>query len=452
MVYIINNYDGSQLVGIQDQTINNTATSLRLPGRDYKPYGEVIVENLVWMLQHFSGLTPPLRAVEGQVWYDSGLKVLKVYDRNQWLTVGKASVGDQLPASGQDGQLFYHTTRKQAYVWDFSTWRLIAPVGAADGDDPVPTAQTNHTQWEALRVSDSGGGGHSVLKLSVGGTCVAILSEDQFNINPGAIPGYNLTALVSGINLNTGMVLNGTATQATLAANSNNLGGVPGTSYMRLDQTNVPTAAGLSLGSPSSPYLNIYADNFVGNATSATSSTSATNATQLAGQAASYYLDATNINAGTLNVARLPYTPVNKAGDTLVGSLSMSGTLTLNADPAAALQAVTKQYVDAIAATIPPNLTFTFASQVDSTSGFSSGIGVIDDASNYFDVFPPVGKTMANLVAFTSGISIIQWSGDVNFDDTLISKWVALGDRVRVWSYNTEQRALPASNYLAIWR
>jgi hypothetical protein len=403
MVYIINNYDGSQLVGINDQTVNSTATSLRLPGRDYKPYGEVIVENLVWMLQHFSGTTPPLRAVEGQVWYDSGLKVLKVYDRNQWLTVGKASVGDQLPASGQDGQLFYHTTRKQAYVWDFSTWRLIAPVGAADGDDPVPTAQTNHTQWEALRVSDSGGGGHSVLKL----------------------------------------VLNGTATQATLATNSTNLGGVPGTSYMRLDQTNVPTASGLSLGSPSSPYLSIHATTFDGNATSATSAASSANATQLNGQAASYYLDATNINAGTLNVARLPYTPVNKAGDT------MTGTLTLNADPVAALQPTTKQYVDAIAATIPPNLTYTTG--VVQASPFQNTTAGPDFNLNYFDLPPPVGKTVANLVAFIPSIHAIYFAGNVNFDDSLHCQWQIVGANIRIWVFNTEQRLAPSANYLAIW-
>ena len=453
MVYIINNYDGSQLVGINDQTVNNTATSLRLPGRDYKPYGEVIVENLVWMLQNFSGTTAPLRAVEGQIWYDSTLKVLKVYDRSQWLTVGKASVGNQLPASGQDGQLFYHATRKQLFVWDLTNWKLIAPIGASDGSDPVPTAQINHTQWEALRVSDTGSGSHYVLKLSVGGTCVAIFSEDAtFPISPGAIPGYGLGVIGPGINLNTNMLLNGTATQADVANNSLNLGGALATAYMRVDQTNVPTAAGLSLGSPSSPYLNMHADNFVGNASSATSATSAANATQLNSQAASYYLDATNINAGTLNVARLPFTPVNKAGDTLVGNLSMSGTITLSTGPVAPLQPATKQYVDDIAGTIPPNLTFTFASQVYSTSGFSDGIGLIDDSKNYFDVFPPAGKTMAQFVAFTSSISIVSWNGDVNADDTLISKWTELSDRIRVWSYNTEQRGLPASNYLAIWR
>lgn len=61
------------------------------------------------------------------------------------------------------------------------------------------------------------------------------------------------------------------------------------------------------------------------------SSSYAINVTSFNGQAASYY---TNI------AARLGYTPVNKAGDT------MTGPLVLNADPSATLGAATKGYVD----------------------------------------------------------------------------------------------------------
>lgn len=434
MVYIINNYDGSQLVGVNDQTVNNTATSLKLPGRDYKPYGEVVVENMVWMLQNFSGATPPLRAVQGQIWYDSTLSVLKVYDSSNWLTVGKARIGAALPDSGQDGQLFYHTTKKQMFVWDVTIWKLIAPMGASDGSDPVNLSQVSHTQWEAATID-----GHAILKVSVGGTCVAILSEDTFATDPNAIPGFTPITIQPGINLNTGMKFVGTVSQADLATNSLNLGGVSAITYMRLDQSNVPTAAGLSLGTASSPYLEIYADNFVGNATSATtaltalSATSATNAgaatnaSQLGGQLPAYYQNATNITAGTLDVARLPYTPVNKAGDTL------TGVLTLSADPTLALHAATKSYVD--------NLQFT-----------SGRLDTGWPANNTFDVFPPVGKTMVNLVSFIPSIAYIYFSGDVNFDDTLTCDYVLLADRIQVTVFNSEQRLQASAHYLAIWR
>lgn len=59
--------------------------------------------------------------------------------------------------------------------------------------------------------------------------------------------------------------------------------------------------------------------------------------------------------------ASLGFTPVNKAGDTGVGSLALGvgSTLTLAADPAAALQASTKQYVDTGLATKQASLGFT---------------------------------------------------------------------------------------------
>ena len=57
--------------------------------------------------------------------------------------------------------------------------------------------------------------------------------------------------------------------------------------------------------------------------------------------------------------ASLGYTPVNKAGDSGVGSISMSGSLTLAANPAAALEAATKQYVDSGLATKQNSLGYT---------------------------------------------------------------------------------------------
>lgn len=57
--------------------------------------------------------------------------------------------------------------------------------------------------------------------------------------------------------------------------------------------------------------------------------------------------------------ASLGFTPVNKAGDTGVGSLTLTGALTLPADPSSALQASTKQYVDTGLATKQASLGFT---------------------------------------------------------------------------------------------
>jgi len=86
------------------------------------------------------------------------------------------------------------------------------------------------------------------------------------------------------------------------------------------------------------------------------------------------------------------------------------------------------------------------------TIGFTNLVNRFDDSSNYFDVFPPSGKTTgSNLVGFTASIAKIYFAGDVNSDDAIRCQWSVMSDRIRVWVQGTEQRALPAGNWMAIW-
>lgn len=448
MVYIINNFNGTTLVGINDKTVNNTATDLRLPGRDYKPYGEVIVENLVWMLQNFADVTPPINPITGQVWYDSVNQEIKVWDQ-EWLRTGKTVAASEFPPTARLGQLFYHTSKQQLFVFDLSeTWQLIAPVGSANSSDPAPAAAITYTGWQAFKVSDLVEASHNIVRISVGGSVggsvVGVWSNDaEFTVASDAIPGFTPVTIKPGLNLQTGTQLNGLADLANTATNSLQLGGIPAATYMRLDQNNVPTTSGVNLGSVGNEFDNMYATSFVG---------TASNATQLAGQSASYYQNANHINAGTLALTRLPYVPVDKAGDVGVGNLTMGGTLTLATGPISGLEAATKAYVDAIAATIQV-LTFVYETQVPilTPPGYSNGLGLIDPTKNYLDVFPPVGKTMDNLKGFLASISQISFNGDVDNNDTLLCRWEVQVDRIRVWVQNTEQRAAPQANYLVIW-
>jgi phage-related tail fiber protein len=75
--------------------------------------------------------------------------------------------------------------------------------------------------------------------------------------------------------------------------------------------------------------------------------------------------------------ATLGFTPVNKSGDTGVGSLALlaGSTLTLAVDPVAALQAATKQYVDTGLATKQASLGFTPINKAGDTGIGSLTIG-----------------------------------------------------------------------------
>lgn len=86
-----------------------------------------------------------------------------------------------------------------------------------------------------------------------------------------------------------------------------------------------------------------------------------------------------------------------------------------------------------------------------STSGYTNQVGSFNDGANYFDVFPPAGKTMANVAAFIPSINMIHYAGGVDGNDSLRCTYAFYGDRIRVWVQNTEQRSTPAANWLAIW-
>ena len=135
---------------------------------------------------------------------------------------------------------------------------------------------------------------------------------------------------------------------------------------------------------------------------------------------------------------------VDKRGDI------MSGRLTLSADPTSALHAATKQYVDVVASN---QFTITYGNEQYSTSGFSNtATRGFDETRNYFDVYPPAGKTMSNLAGFIPSIAYINFAGDVDNNDQLRCRWLNLGDRIRVQVQNTEQSLAPAANWIAFWR
>jgi hypothetical protein len=87
-----------------------------------------------------------------------------------------------------------------------------------------------------------------------------------------------------------------------------------------------------------------------------------------------------------------------------------------------------------------------------SISGFTNQVGTWNFGANYFDVYPPGGYTMAHLAAFIPSIHVIHYAGGVDGNDSLVCTWSNLGDRIRVYVQNTEQRSTPAANWLAIWR
>lgn len=156
-------------------------------------------------------------------------------------------------------------------------------------------------------------------------------------------------------------------------------------------------------------------------------------------------VDATANNTADKIVAR------NSDGDFAAGTI----TAELNGNSATTTKLETARLINGVpfdgTANINANYTITFGNTVSSTSGFTNQVGSFNNNANYFDVFPPAGKTMTSLVAFIPSIAVIHYAGNVNADDSMRCTWTNFGDRIRVWVQNTEQRSTPAANFLAIW-
>ncbi len=190
------------------------------------------------------------------------------------------------------------TTRRHSFTLDHSDGLVLdAPLSAAAISAPLNvinvTVNNSNANYPFVLAQSGETGAKNLLMDGAGGT-----------YNP-----FTNTATID---------ISGNSATATLASNSTNLGGVAAASYVTLTGTQTLTNKTIT---------GTFTGNLTGtgswatNAVSAISATTATNSTQLNGQAASYY---TNIPA------RLGYTPVNQAGDTIAGNLTVNGNFTVN--------------------------------------------------------------------------------------------------------------------------
>jgi hypothetical protein len=415
MTYVINNYDGSVLGAVADRTADSTSTSLRLPGREYRPYGETVVENLVWMLQNFSGASAPLNPIGGQLWYDSSNKLLNVYDASTglWQSTGSSLSGESFPPSAADGQIFYHQLKNQLFVRDITLsdpWRLVGPVGAADSSDPSSEIVADaHTSVTAQTVIDTSSAAHKILSLNVGGTVVAVISEDAtFAVSAGAINGFPNSSIQPGINLRTGAVLNGVAVETTEATDAISLGGIAAANYMRRDASNQPTSNNtFDLGTAGSVYANIYATNFVGTASSATQADTANisiDAQALGGEPRPYY-------------EALANSKLSLTGGTLSGDLTVDAD-TFSVGDAASSATKTVKFENTygeVALQLTNTGVFQLADQTLPLVRFTS-----DTAGNFVAAGTVTGSSDArlktNITPLTNGLALVEALQGVRFD------------------------------------
>jgi hypothetical protein len=210
---------------------------LTLIGRDYAGYGAFLNENFVHLMEHFADDNEPAKKLTGQIWYDTNVSTLKVWNEgaNIWKPVG-SSISQSFPgpASGSPGDLWFDTTNNQLYAWseDDSDWILIGPPSTLAGSGAVVTT-----------ITDSSSNSHVVIQFKVNNNIVGIISYDAAFTPQTAIAGF--ATIKPGFNL----VSTSTLTGAQFTGDASNalfLNGVAAGQFLRSDQnTSTPYRLGV---------------------------------------------------------------------------------------------------------------------------------------------------------------------------------------------------------------
>lgn len=190
MAYKLNKTDGSVLTDLIDGILDTDTTDLALVGRNYTGFGEFLNENFIKLLENFSNPNEPVAPLRGQLWYDTSVNKLKVYDGEDFQSASGAFSSDNQPTGGTLGDTWFNTVTKQFYLFDGSEWTLVGPAYTQQQDISGIIIDT---------IFDTNLVSKVVLKIFVAGALQAVVSAEEFTPNP--IPNNIIQQLATPDNL-----------------------------------------------------------------------------------------------------------------------------------------------------------------------------------------------------------------------------------------------------------
>jgi hypothetical protein len=220
MAYTINLTNGTILTTIADGTVNSTACSLTLVGKNYAGYGTFLNTDLVHVLENSASTTPPTTPLIGQLWWDSAGN-LKVYTGSTFRTLGTMTASNSAPTGSVTGNAWWDTFNQQLNIYNGASWVLIGPAF---------TSNTGQSGTIVGTITDSGLTSHVAVNVYVSNTLVAIVSKDSEYTPQTVISGFS--TIRPGFNLSTAIA---NIKYVGTATNSDALGSISSTNYARTD-------------------------------------------------------------------------------------------------------------------------------------------------------------------------------------------------------------------------
>lgn len=240
MAYNISLSNGVALItgGLADGTIDTTNSSLTLVGKNYPGYGVFLNQNFVQLMENFAKSSAPTAPLPGQLWWDSGAKVLKLNTaatkgtaNASWKVVSMITASSSYTGTPVIGEQWWDSTNLQLKVWSGSVWTIIGPAGSSS------TGNTGAIPDTIVSISPTAT--YVVLKFFIDNVLVGIWSKESSFTT--AVTGF--TTINRGLNLST--ALNQAFYGNADVANNLNVSGIsiPAASFLRNDQSGVINGA-----------------------------------------------------------------------------------------------------------------------------------------------------------------------------------------------------------------
>jgi len=247
MSYTITHANGANPIVINEGTVD-TSTSIALVGRNTPSYGQYLDQNFLNILENFSNSSSPSNPISGQLWYNSATSSLKIYNGTTFKNVSSATSGVSQPTSPNIGDFWWDTANQQLDVYNGTSWVVVGPIntGAVVAEVITDTSLVNH----------------SVVSFKISNIRFAILSSDQ-TFTP-QVPGIiGFSTISPGMNIASTSFVNNNRFVGT-ATNSDALGYVQATSFMRSDQNtstigvlSVQNNSGINIGTSNQTSINV---------------------------------------------------------------------------------------------------------------------------------------------------------------------------------------------------